>query len=273
MNHFDTLDISVSDEFIDKFARLYISQRTELFFSIEELAKMGAFDCDFNVGDIMNVIKQYSVVSKRGSGGNSSTLNDVIRSDMGELLTTYYFEEELDKSRSFTIPLKNISYRERADMPGRGFDAIGYRLENDKIHVLMAEAKVSEEKNNPPAVVDKNKDSLYKSHKAHHDNIDVVYQQLTDYTRRLSARHASVFTRLFLHMAHGETDKYNFTYGCGLTRDYTCVDTDRDFGKMKSLSHEFEPGEIDFAIFVFKEKTISETIDLFYEKTRKLINE
>ena len=56
------------------------------------------------------------------------------------------------------------------------------------------------------------------------------------------------------------------TYGCGLVRDSTCGDKERDFGKMRSQSDEFRPDEIDFAIFSFTEKTISETVDMFYHR-------
>ena len=47
----------------------------------------------------------------------------------------------------------------------------------------------------------------------------------------------------------------------------------KDFGKMQSLAHEFEPGLVDFAIFSFTEKTIDETVDLFYQKSKRWYNE
>ena len=45
----------------------------------------------------------------------------------------------------------------------------------------------------------------------------------------------------------------------------------KDFGKMQSLAHEFEPGLVDFAIFSFTEKTIDETVDLFYQKVKEMV--
>ena len=79
----------------------------------------------------------------REIGEVPSIINDIYRSDLGEILTTYYFEEKLPEGERFIIPLKNISMRERFDMPGRGIDAIGYRLEEDgKIELLLSEAKV-----------------------------------------------------------------------------------------------------------------------------------
>mgnify|MGYP001511685893 CR=1 FL=1 len=34
---------------------------------------------------------------------------------------------------------------------------------------------------------------------------------------------------------------------------------------------QFEPGLVDFAIFSFTEKTIDETVDLFYQKVKEMV--
>jgi hypothetical protein len=62
----------------------------------------------------------------------------------------------------------------------------------------------------------------------------------------------------------------NIMYGCGLVRDENCIDVSKDFGKMKTNSIEFDPGNIHFAIFSFTEATIESTIDLFYKRVREL---
>ena len=63
----------------------------------------------------------------------------------------------------FIIPIKNITFRERAELPGRGLDAIGYkRLSDDKVEILLGEQKVSADKKTPPPVVDTTKDSILK---------------------------------------------------------------------------------------------------------------
>lgn len=158
------------------------------------------------------------------------------------------------------------------DLPGRGFDAIGYRTEGDKVNILIGEAKVSSQKENPPHVVDVNEDSIYKSQKSHHDDTGIVLQRLTDYLRRLSStEHFYVIAGVVINMKVGNADKYDITYGCGLVRDSSCVNEAKDFGKMQSLAHEFEPGLVDFAIFSFTEKTIDETVDLFYQKVKEMV--
>ncbi len=276
MHHFDKFDIRVYDRFIEKFADRYIKQRSELFGGIsEELLELAeSVGCGFDLNSLLQIVKYNSVASdpKRENGDKPLAFKDIYRSDLGELLTTYYFEEKISEDRRFLIPIKNISYRERFDLPGRGFDAIGYRNEPDKVNILIGEAKVSSQKVNPPHVVDKHDDSIYKSQKSHHDDTGMVLQRLTDYLRRLPFNnHFFVIAGVVINMKQGNTDKYDITYGCGLVRDYKCVDETKDFGKMQSLSHEFEPGMVDFAIFSFTEKTIDETIELFYQKVKEMV--
>ena len=276
MHHFEKFDIRVFDKFIDKFADRYIRQRSELFADIndDQLKQIESAGCGFDLNGLMKIIRQFSGVTdlKREKGEKPSILNDIYRSDLGELLTTYYFEEKVSPDRRFLIPLKNISYRERFDLPGRGIDTIGYRVVDQKVNILIGEAKVSSQKENPPHVVDKNNDSIYKTQKSHHENIAMVLQRMTDYMRRLPiSSHLIIIAGVVINIYKGDTEKYDITYGCGLVRDYQCADETKDFGKMKSLAHEFEPGMIDFAIFSFTEKTIDETVDMFYQKVRELV--
>jgi hypothetical protein len=101
-------------------------------------------------------------------------LTDIYRSDLGELLLTYYFEEKLPQNERFIIPYKNIPNRELASQPGRGLDAIGYRLNKDRIQLLVGEGKVSFQQKNPPDVVDYNKDSIYHIQKKFKDNLELL---------------------------------------------------------------------------------------------------
>lgn len=276
MNHFDKIDVRVFDKFIDKFAARYVELRTEFCGNLNEegLLQAKSIDCDFDVNNLLNIIKQNSIAKdfKREAGENPAILNDIYRSDLGELLTTYYFEDKVEKERRFLIPLKNITYRERPDMPGKGIDTIGYRHEGDKINILLAEAKVSSQKKSPPDVVDVTKDSIYKTHKKHHDDESLILERLTDYLRRLPfSDYFIAIAGVVVNMHAGKKDKYDITYGCGLIRDSKCVDDVNDFGKMKSMENYFTPGMIDFIIFSFTEKDIDETVDLFYQKVQELV--
>ena len=277
MNHFDKIDVRVFDKFIEKFAARYIEQRTKMssVISNESLTLAKSLDCEFDVDNLLEIIKRNSTAKDfdRDAGKQPEVLKDIYRSDLGELLTTYYFEEKVEENRRFLIPLKNITYRERYDMPGRGIDAIGYRMDKSKTNILIGEAKVSTQKSNPPSVVDSNKDSIYQIQKTYHDNEEIVVQRLSDYVRRLSAssEHFIAIAGVVINMAKGNSDKYEVTYGCGLVRDFNCVDESKDFGKMKALAHEFKPGNVEFVIFSFTEKTIDETVELFYQKVKELV--
>ena len=276
MDYFDKIDVRVFDKFIEKFATRYIEQRTKMSSAIsnESLTLAKSLDCEFDVDNLLEIIKRNSTAKDfdREAGKQPEVLKDIYRSDLGELLTTYYFEEKVEENRRFMIPLKNITYRERYDMPGRGIDAIGYRIDKPKTNILIGEAKVSAQKSNPPSVVDANKDSIYQTQKTYHDNEEIVVQRLSDYVRRLSAssEHFIAIAGVVINMTKGNSDKYEITYGCGLVRDFNCVDESKDFGKMKSLVHEFKPGNVEFVIFSFTEKTIDETVELFYQKVKEL---
>lgn len=275
MGKYLSYDIKVIDSFIDKFAERYINQRSALLgVDSTTLKSAESLNCNFNTSHLLEIIRKnaISVDEKREQGEHNIPFKDIYRSDLGELLTTYYFEEKVGEEDRFIIPLKNISYRERPDMPGKGFDAIGYRKEKDgKIALLIGEAKVSNSKTNPPSVVDQTNDSIYQTHKKHHDDTPLVLQRLTDYVRRLGGEDIVVIGCLVCHMANKQTDNYTITYGCGLVRDYECVDKDKDYGKMQANEPEFTPGKIHFAIFSFTDKTIEETVDLFYHRVQELV--
>ncbi len=273
MDRYKYFEVRVFDAFIDKFAERYVRQRSMM--DPEAIERAATLDCGMDISALQRIIRSNScfVDPDRETGRTPSPLNDIYRSDLGELLTTYYFEEKLPEGERYVIPLKNISARERYDMPGRGLDAIGYRIEADGSYtLLLSETKVSSEKRNPPQVVDAKEDSIYKTQKAHHDNQPMVLQRLTDYVRKLSSRESlTVLGCMVILMTEGKADKLHITYGCGLIRDTTCGNNELDFGKMKTNVDDFRPGEVDFAVFSFTQKTIEETVDLFYHKVREIV--
>ena len=274
MNIYQKYDVVVFDKFIEKFAQKYVEQRIPLTSAaIEETLKMSdGLGVGFDLSQIKSILRQNAVpvdlVRERGEMPNP--VNDIYRSDLGELLTSYYFEEKIGDCRRYIIPAKNINTRERYDMPGRGIDAIGYRIKDDgSYELLISEAKVSGQKQNPPSVVDQTEDSIYKTHKNYHDNADILKQRLVEFSKNLKGLDLIAILCIIVDIEN-KTNKYAITYGCGLIRDYTCVDETKDFGMMKSRAEEFVPGNIHFAILSFTEETIVSTIDLFYKKVREL---
>jgi len=273
-NVYEKYDVKVIDAFIDKFARKYIEQRSQSNADISLLNQEQLFkNSGFDTALLEEIISRNSVARdfKREASETPAVLQDIYRSDLGELLMTYYFEEKLDESSRYIIPIKNITYRERDDMPGKGMDAIGYRVDGDKIEILLGEAKVSEQKKNPPDVVHTSGDSIYATQKKHNDDLDEVVRRLSDYCRRIDAKSATVIGAAILRIETKQMESCSLTFGCSLIRDFACVHAENDFGKMKSNANEFKPNKIHFSILSFTGKEIAETVQLFYEKVQELI--
>ncbi|MDR1974329.1 MAG: hypothetical protein LBQ31_06600 [Bacteroidales bacterium] len=274
MHKFEKTDIKIFDTFIQKFAEKYLEQRSQTQFDYSTINEKVLYDnLGFGTEALKQIISKNAVPidKKREQRLQQAALNDIYRSDLGELLMTYYFEEKLPDKEKFIIPLKNITFRERAEFSGRGLDAIGYKCSDGMVEILLGEAKVSAEQKSPPAVVDYTDDSLYKTHLKHKNNVPIVIQRLSDYARRLNGKDATIIGAAILCIDKNITDRYAITYGCTLIRDYNCVDETADFGKLKSNQAEFEPGKINFSILSFSNKSIEETVNLFYQRVQELI--
>jgi|GEM_PF-429818 len=273
-NIFVKIDVNVMDSFIEKFAREYIKQRSYMNTDISDLSSIQIFkDNGFDNSLLKEIITKNSVAHdyKREKGTQPEILRDIYRSDLGELLMTYYFEEKIDINSRFVIPLKNITYRERDDMPGKGLDAIGYRINDTKIDILLGEAKVSAQCKNPPDVVDSSTDSIYHTQQKYNENLDKVVRRLSDYCRRLDANNAEIIGMAIINIDLKRLNNFSITFGCSLIRDFHCVDATKDFGKMKLNADEFLPNKIHFSILSFTGKSIEETVQLFYDKVQELI--
>lgn len=270
------LDVPVIDSFIQKFAEMYLGQRGKTNFIYSDINESTLYgNLNFSTNILKQIIDKNAVAidTAREQGETPSVLRDIYRSDLGELLMTYYFEEKLPDGERFVIPIKNITFRERADMPGRGLDAIGFKLVGeDKVEILLGEAKVSESKTTPPSVVDVTKDSIFATHTSHRNEAPVVVQRLSEYAKRLNTANAKILGFAIVCLDQGIDDSVNITYGCTLIRDFECVNETSDFGKMKLNKQDFEPGKVHFSILSFSDKTIAETVELFYEKIQELIS-
>lgn len=275
MHVYKKIDIPVIDSFIKKFAEMYLDQRSLVQFDYKDINEQTLFN---NLGFGTDALKQIitknatHIDKKRDQGLQPTVLNDIYRSDLGELLMTYYFEEKLPEGERFIIPLKNITFRERADMPGKGLDAIGYKkISDEKVEILLGEAKVSKDEKSPPPVVDANEDSIYNTQSKHRNDTPLVIKRLSDYARRLNTKEAEILGFAIISMEHNLIGNYCISYGCTLIRDYTCSNESSDFGKLKTNNKDFEPGKVHFSILSFSDKSIDETVELFYNKVQELI--
>lgn len=256
---------------IEKFAHMYIDQISHT----GAITDSPIFD-NHDFKPTSKLIKKYAIPKdkKREQGEVPPIMQDIYRSDLGELLTTYYFESKIEEGLRFKMPRKNIETRERSDMPGKSFDAIGYRKEGEKIHLLIGETKVSGEKQSPPQVVDKTNDSIYLTHKKHiahtKNDRDELLQKITRWLKSLPLVNFKEVEFILTAIENDMLEYYDITLGCVLVRDVDCKNIEKDFGKMRIDSEAFEPHNIHFCILWFTE-SIEQTVQFFYEKVQTLI--
>lgn len=266
-------DISVSDKFIVKFSEMYIKQRSETRFSYDSIDENLLYQKHgFDSTQLKRIITKNSVatdLTREAGLLHKSVLTDIYRSDLGEMLLTYYFESKLPQDERFIIPYRNITNRELAAQPGRGLDAIGYREDNDRISLLIGEGKVSHQKQNPPAVVDYTKDSIYNTQIKFKNNKDLLINRLSDFCRNLTDDAAEKMGLVLLLLEFGRESEFDLVFGCALLRDVSCVKINEDYGKFYTQQTDFDPHNITFCVMNL-DKNISETIELFYEKVQEL---
>ena len=153
-------------------------------------------------------------------------------------------------------------------MPGRGIDVTGYKVENSGvIEILLGEAKVSSQKQNPPKVSD---DIYDEQIKYTNTNKDYLKRRLANYSKKLDTEDAANITLVLLAIETGINNIYQLVYGCCLVRDTSCY-ASADFGKMKTNQKLFSPDRINYIIPVF-DKPIEDVVDLFYNEVDKQIN-
>ncbi len=266
-------DVSVSDKFIIKFSEMYIKQRSDTRFSYDTIDESLLFQKHgFDSTHLKKVITRNAVAKDmiREAGEiHKTVLTDIYRSDLGELLLTYYFEDKLPESERFIIPHKNITNRELAAQPGRGLDAVGYRIDNDKISLLIGEGKVSHQQKNPPDVVDYTNDSIFNTQTKFRNNKELLVSRLSDYSRNLTDEAAEKIGLVLLLLDFGKESEFDLVFGCALLRDVSCVKINEDYGKFYTQQTDFDPHHITFCIMSL-DKNIKDTIDLFYDKVQEL---
>lgn len=270
LHKFDIYKRTVDASYIASCATNYLQLLTSTAFDPSKVDSDPRFsDVGFSSSKLKELIKKYSTPSRK----TTTKKDDIYRSDLGELIMISFFEKTLKSKypneENFIIPIKNIATRENIDMPARGLDVVGYR-NGETINLLLGEAKVSEERNSPPKVVDKNKDSLYETHTKHRTDKEYLLKKLMTVARKLSYEHSNPFLQVIGHIEDNQFDKFKIVYGCCLVRDSHCHKP-TDFGKMKSSVSEFEPNSVHFLIVSF-DKSITETVDAFHKKVIELSN-
>jgi hypothetical protein len=250
--------ISVTDDYLTSLAEKYLNLRSS--FAIVDENHAIFKNTDFSTDTIKKIIRENSKPA-RTPKEKRLPVNDIYRSDIGELLLTDYFEYEIQYG--FRLPLKNIWDREHNDLPGRGFDAIGYKMKGNKIDLLLGEAKVTSAKSVPP-VVDKNEDSMYETHLRHKMDKKYLERKITNFAKKLVGDDAAVMQYILFSMANGD-NSFEVTFGCCMLRDDSCLQDPKDFGKFIDGCDPFRPGKVHFVIYSF-DKKLDDVVNIFHEK-------
>ena len=143
MDRFESKDIRVFDKFIEKFASKYVDQR--MMIKASELIQSP--DCGFNTDLLSKVIQKNCVHydEHREEGERPSVLNDIYRSDFGELLMTYYYEEKIENAEENTeeknddaVDYSELSKKQICEILDEKKIEYDSRLNKEKLIALLA---------------------------------------------------------------------------------------------------------------------------------------
>jgi len=268
---FDIIEVKATDKQIADYANRYLDVRSEIVADISKLDTEPRFkNLGFSTEQLKDVIRKNTKPGRVAKTGRKKGVHrDIYRSDLGELLLTIYFEECVGDENCFVIPIKNIWDRELNDLPGRGFDTLGYKVGDKGIKLLLGESKVSSENKNPPQVVDQSEDSIYKSQLKNHKDKNYLTKRLSNYIKKVSSDHVEHLGTVLLCIDEGLINEYEIVYGCCLVREKEYLDKKKDFGKLKTNSKDFEPHKVHFALISF-DKKVEDVVNLFHKKVEEL---
>lgn len=246
-------------------AELYRELRTASRVPIGDLGLTGLEG--FDVEDLQAALVATQVPT-RHSGSPKVKHMAVERSDIGELVLALIGELKY----GYNYGYRSVRDRELVKLPGRGIDQIGV-LELDltngeRAYVLsLGEAKVSIDKNSPPAVVDGSKDCLRVQHRGHLTESAESIQKVLGAARHTADRDTA--RQLFAAgmLWRQGSDKVTLRSTSMLVRDRNHQPT--DFGSFRASPSDYDPGHIDFTILVIDTGDIEELVDEFLALARQ----
>jgi hypothetical protein len=195
-------------------------------------------------------------------GGNF----DVLRSDFGEMVLAMHGET----AYGYCYGYRSVRDRELPASPGRGIDQIGVKgaiLDNDsgvsKVTLVLGEAKVSSDRNSPPAVVDRAEDSLRQQHLFHVGNRGITADKVVNAGRRCTDPETQRNLLLAAELLRvGKLDHLIIVCHSLVVRPKTRAGVS-DFGTFKSSPTDFTPGVVRFIIFRLPDDNLEAMIDKF----------
>lgn len=188
---------------------------------------------------------------------------DVVRSDMGETLTYIILEQNY----STQIGYKGIRSRELIQLTGRGIDVVGVE-NNGVLTLVLGEVKVSNQDRNPPDVVDKNRDSISKTLKAHIKNHQETSRKIWDIIRK--TEDPSLKDLISAAAIYWDEKKWSFLHiiCCGILVRPLSKYRNKDFGSLKDDPGLVSPGKVRFLIICINDD-LDDFVSEFYRMVRE----
>lgn len=223
-------------DWLGQLAAEYVALRTECNFPVQPVQADG-----IDILDTAGVQARLQAATVPiSTGGNF----DVVRADLGEVLTYMIFQAEYGTSFGY----KQVRDRELIQFPGRGIDAVGFDPHEQRVILCLGEAKVSNAASSPPGVVDAADDSMRNQHLGHLADLQATANKLWDLGRRArSPAQQNLFFYAALCFENASLDDIDVIAGCVLVRPAARYATS-DFGTFRSTPADFSPANIRFLI-------------------------
>jgi hypothetical protein len=253
-NHYRAIRLDGDSAWLELCAAEYVRLRTECAAPLEPIQLEGIEVLD--IRGLSARLQEATIPARR------QTNFDVVRSDFGELLAHVITSEEFGTRFGYE-PIRD---RETVQQPARGIDVVGIEV-GDGLTLVLGEAKVSNDANSPPGVVDAAADSLRNQHRGHLQNPRLTADKVFNQSRRvldLEVRNLLFIAALLLERE--DWINLQIVSYCMLVRPLALY-SDTDFGTFRTAPNDFNPASIRFIIVCVPE-AIDTMIDSWHAAVR-----
>jgi hypothetical protein len=189
---------------------------------------------------------------------------DVVRSDLGETVAYMLLEQEYRTA----IGYKSVRDRETIQQPGRGLDVVGVES-GDIFTLVIAEVKVSDERANPPQVVDRSDDSLRSQHAGHLADPPATAKKIWNQSRHVLDKDVrnSLFAAALL-FEERRWDRLRLVACCVLLRPRECYAA-ADFGSFHETPEDYAPAQLRFMVVCLPDARVETTVAAWYDLVKQ----
>jgi hypothetical protein len=245
-------------DWLDQVARNYIDLRACCATPLRDISLDGIDGWDLS--RLKARVQQATIPQYKG--GNF----DVVRSDFGEVLL-YGLLEQLYRTE---LGYKSVRDRELTQLPGRSIDAVGVEgAIGAGLTLVLGEAKVSDDKSQPPAVVDKKEDSLRNQFLAHLKERETTTNKVVDQARRVLD--PDLRDRFFAAALLFEEQRFDQirVVACAVLVRSNALAAKADYGSFAKKPKDFGPATIRFHR-VLLPAAVDEIVKLWHDAIKRV---